>query len=90
MRDRAAALGGDLHAGPTGDGGFAVRATLPCGEVGPVPQDAGRWPRDAGPSRDAGPPPRDAAPPSGAADPYAPAAAHGRRPDRPAELAPDP
>lgn len=29
MRDRASVLGGDLDAGPTPDGGFAVRARLP-------------------------------------------------------------
>jgi signal transduction histidine kinase len=29
MRERAALLGGTLHAGPTDDGGFAVTATLP-------------------------------------------------------------
>lgn len=29
MRERAAALGGELRAGPTPNGGFAVRATLP-------------------------------------------------------------
>ena len=29
MRERAALLGGTLDAGPTGDGGFAVAATLP-------------------------------------------------------------
>lgn len=29
MRERVAALGGELHAGPTADGGFEVSATLP-------------------------------------------------------------
>jgi signal transduction histidine kinase len=29
MRERAAALGGDLQAGPGPAGGFVVRATLP-------------------------------------------------------------
>ena len=29
MRDRAAALGGELHAGPRPGGGFRVTATLP-------------------------------------------------------------
>jgi len=29
MRERAAMLGGELHAGPTADGGFEVTATLP-------------------------------------------------------------
>ncbi len=29
MRERAAALGGDLHAGPAADGGFLVQARLP-------------------------------------------------------------
>jgi signal transduction histidine kinase len=29
MRERVAMLGGDFHAGPTGDGGFEVTATLP-------------------------------------------------------------
>ncbi|MGX7672953.1 sensor histidine kinase [Plantactinospora sp. DSM 117369] len=31
MRERVAALGGSLHAGPRDGGGFAVRADLPCG-----------------------------------------------------------
>ncbi len=29
MRERAAALGGEVRAGPRDDGGFTVRATLP-------------------------------------------------------------
>jgi len=29
MRERAAMLGGDLTAGPTADGGYAVAAVLP-------------------------------------------------------------
>jgi signal transduction histidine kinase len=29
MRERAAAVGGTLHAGPTVEGGFLVRARLP-------------------------------------------------------------
>ena len=29
MRERAAVVGGTLHAGPDKDGGFAVAATLP-------------------------------------------------------------
>ncbi|GAA3749969.1 histidine kinase [Plantactinospora mayteni] len=33
MRERVAALGGSLHAGPRDGGGFAVRADLPCGAV---------------------------------------------------------
>ncbi len=33
MRERAAALGGDLKAGPGPRGGFAVRARLPIGDV---------------------------------------------------------
>jgi signal transduction histidine kinase len=32
MRERAAALGGDLKAGPRPDGGFTVRARLPIGD----------------------------------------------------------
>ncbi|MEG3629790.1 sensor histidine kinase [Streptomyces poriticola] len=41
MRERARALGGELTAGPAPDGGFTVRATLPC------PSGAGdRWPDD--------------------------------------------
>jgi len=31
MRERVALLGGQLHAGPEADGGFAVRAVLPAG-----------------------------------------------------------
>jgi signal transduction histidine kinase len=31
MRERAAAVGGTLQAGPTAEGGFLVRAQLPCG-----------------------------------------------------------
>ncbi|MFJ4774809.1 sensor histidine kinase [Streptomyces sp. NPDC088762] len=30
LRERARSLGGSLEAGPTADGGFLVRATLPC------------------------------------------------------------
>jgi signal transduction histidine kinase len=30
MRERVLALGGDFSAGPTGDGGFRVRASLPA------------------------------------------------------------
>ena len=33
MRERVALLGGSLSAGPAADGGFAVSATLPLGEV---------------------------------------------------------
>jgi hypothetical protein len=36
MRERAAALGGTLEAGPTPDGGFTVHATLPAGPPGPA------------------------------------------------------
>jgi signal transduction histidine kinase len=35
MRERAAMLGGHLHAGPTGDGEFLVTATLPLGDGAP-------------------------------------------------------
>ena len=35
MRERAAALGGTLDAGPRPEGGFAVRARLPIASVGP-------------------------------------------------------
>ena len=31
IRERVEALGGSVHAGPTGDGGFRVRAELPVG-----------------------------------------------------------
>jgi signal transduction histidine kinase len=30
MRERALALGGEFEAGPRGDGGFRVRASLPA------------------------------------------------------------
>ncbi len=33
MRERAAMLGGTLTTGPTGDGGYAVRAVLPHSET---------------------------------------------------------
>lgn len=33
MRERAVALGGILEAGPTPDGGFRVRATLPLSDA---------------------------------------------------------
>ena len=35
MRERAAAVGGELRSGPATGGGFLVEATLPAGEVGP-------------------------------------------------------
>jgi signal transduction histidine kinase len=35
MRERAAAVGGTLEAGPSADGGFRVRARLPFGEAHP-------------------------------------------------------
>jgi signal transduction histidine kinase len=34
MRERCSLLGGDLDAGPTADGGFAVSARLPFAPVG--------------------------------------------------------
>ncbi|MEW9264390.1 histidine kinase [Kineococcus endophyticus] len=37
ISERACALGGSLQAGPTADGGFAVRAFLPCGVVRATP-----------------------------------------------------
>ena len=37
MRERAAALGGTLKAGPRPEGGFAVRARLPVAAPGPAP-----------------------------------------------------
>jgi signal transduction histidine kinase len=39
MRERAAALGGSVQAGPRGDGGFRVRARLPLAGAGPVTTD---------------------------------------------------
>lgn len=45
MRERAAALGGSVEAGPLGNGGFRVRARLPLG---------GRRPGGAGDSGDSG------------------------------------
>jgi signal transduction histidine kinase len=33
MRERALAVGGRLHTGPTPAGGFLVEATLPIGDV---------------------------------------------------------
>jgi signal transduction histidine kinase len=32
MRERAASVGGSVHAGPTADGGFEVEARLPHGD----------------------------------------------------------
>jgi signal transduction histidine kinase len=37
MRDRAAAVGGELTAGPDGEGGFVVEARLPVGRAAGVP-----------------------------------------------------
>ncbi|MGW1599421.1 hypothetical protein ACWCQG_37855, partial [Streptomyces sp. NPDC002343] len=45
MRERAAAAGGELTAGPTPEGGWRVRATLPDGAASPRPEEAG-WRRD--------------------------------------------
>ncbi|MEU1629442.1 sensor histidine kinase [Streptomyces sp. NPDC020096] len=45
MRERAAALGGTVEAGPRGDGGFRVVATLPVtgpDSVGPATEEEGR------------------------------------------------
>jgi signal transduction histidine kinase len=42
MRERAAALGGTLSAGPRGDGGFRVHAYLPLAEAGTVAPAADR------------------------------------------------
>ncbi|MET9777460.1 sensor histidine kinase [Streptomyces sp. NPDC006367] len=40
MRERARALGGHLTTGPAADGGFTVRATLPCPDVPAPPKGA--------------------------------------------------
>ncbi|MEU6595240.1 histidine kinase [Streptomyces sp. NPDC046881] len=45
MRERAAAAGGDLTAGPTPEGGWRVRATLPDGAEPRRPDEPG-WRRD--------------------------------------------
>ncbi|MET9453180.1 histidine kinase [Streptomyces cinerochromogenes] len=45
MRERAAAAGGELTAGPTREGGWRVRATLPEGAEPRRPQEPG-WRRD--------------------------------------------
>jgi signal transduction histidine kinase len=37
MRERAAALGGTVDAGPRPEGGFAVRARLPVTSLTPAP-----------------------------------------------------
>ncbi|GAA4576403.1 sensor histidine kinase [Planotetraspora kaengkrachanensis] len=39
MRERTVMLGGELVAGPTSDGGYEVRATLPAGAGGPHAED---------------------------------------------------
>ncbi|MFL6073130.1 MAG: sensor histidine kinase [Mycobacteriales bacterium] len=41
LRERAALLGGTLHAGPTGDGGFEVRAAFPVVRCDAEPQSSG-------------------------------------------------
>jgi signal transduction histidine kinase len=49
MRERAAALGGAVEAGPRADGGFAVRATLPFARPEPAPEGPGPAPEGPGP-----------------------------------------
>jgi signal transduction histidine kinase len=44
MRERAAAVGGSLTAGPLAEGGFEVRATLPTAAPVPVPAARGEAP----------------------------------------------
>lgn len=52
MRERAVALGGELHAGPRPEGGFAVRARLPLGEDdGSEPAGEARGMGQRGPGR---------------------------------------
>jgi signal transduction histidine kinase len=45
MRERAALLGGTVHAGPDPDGGWTVRAVLPL--AGTVPDSPADAPGDA-------------------------------------------
>ncbi|WP_381562223.1 histidine kinase [Streptomyces eurythermus] len=45
MRERAASVGGELTAGPTPEGGWRVRATLPDAAAARRPKDSG-WRRD--------------------------------------------
>ncbi|OIH93985.1 MULTISPECIES: sensor histidine kinase [unclassified Curtobacterium] len=56
MRERASAVGGELRAGPTREGGWRVAARLPAQTDGSPDTDRGPYP-DRGPDPDGGPDP---------------------------------
>ncbi|MGW1193751.1 sensor histidine kinase [Streptomyces sp. NPDC002559] len=69
MRERAAALGGTIEAGPRTDGGFRVRAELPLRPAPPGPPGAPAPPGSPAPSDPTGAP----APPGPSSSPAPPA-----------------